>query len=155
MNAEGGERKYEVSDLKLEGEGGHVIAEGGERSAEVFDLKLRTFQFAVRCVKLADALPPTRSGSTIANQLVRCGTSVGANYRAARRARSRAEFVAKLGISEEECDEVLYWLEMIEALELVDPSSLNGLFQEADELLSIIIAAIKTAKSNQITKRNG
>jgi len=84
-----------------------VKAEGGIRNAEVPDLKLRTFQFGVRCVKLCDALPQTRAGSAIANQLVRCGTSVGANYRAARRARSRAEFAAKPGIAEEECDETL------------------------------------------------
>ena len=150
--AEVGERKSEVSDLKMRT---HVIAEVGEQRAEVCDLKMRTFDFGVRCVKLADALPQTRSGSAIANQLVRCGTSVGANYRAARRARSRAEFVAKLGISEEECDEVLYWIEMIKALGLVAPSTLCALHKEADELLSIIITSIKTTKRNQITKRNG
>jgi len=104
-----------------------VKSEAGNRKSEVSDLKLRTFQFGVRCVKLADVLPQTRAGSAIGNQLVRCGTSVGANYRSARRARSRAEFIAKRGIAEEECD----------------------------ELLSIIIASIKTTKSNQISKRHG
>ena len=126
--------------------------EVGSRKPEVSDLKLRTFQFGVRCVKLAEALPRTRSGSAIAHQLVRSGTSVGANYRSARRSRSRAEFIAKLGIAEEECDETLYWMEMIEALALVKPAALLSLRQEADELLSIIIAAIKTTKSNSISR---
>lgn len=77
---------------------------------------------------------------------MRAGTSVGANYRAATRARSRAEFVAKLGIVEEECDEVIYWIEMIVALKLVDEARMANLRAEADELLAIIIASIKTAR---------
>jgi four helix bundle protein len=115
---------------------------------KVEDLKVRTFQFGIRCVKLAESLPPTRSGGVIANQLLRCGTSVGANYRAARRARSRAEFVAKLGIVEEECDETIYWMEMIRSLGFVKPAALLHLLREAEELLSIIVAAIKTTKRN-------
>ncbi len=126
--------------------------EVGNRKSEGSDLKLRTFQFGLRCVRLADALPQTRSGSAIGKQIVRCGTSVGANYRAARRARSRAEFVAKLGIVEEECDETLYWLEMIEALGSMKFESLKPLMQEADEILSIIVTAIKTTKSKPLSK---
>ncbi len=122
-------------------------SEVGSRKSEVSDLKLRTFEFGVRCVRLAEALPSSRAGNAIASQLVRCGTSVGANYRAARRARSRAEFVAKLGISEEECDETLYWLDMIRALSLIKAHLVSPLYQEANELLSIIISALKTAKS--------
>ncbi len=124
-------------------------SEVGSRKSEVSDLKLRTFEFGVRCVRLAEALPVSRSGNAIASQLVRCGTSVGANYRAARRARSTAEFLAKLGIVEEECDETMYWLDMIKALSLIKPTPLNPLQQEANELLSIIITAIKTAKTNR------
>jgi four helix bundle protein len=77
---------------------------------------------------------------------LRAGTSVGANYRAATRARSRADFVAKLGIVEEECDEVIYWIEMIVALKLVDEARMANLRAEANELLAIIVASIKTAR---------
>jgi four helix bundle protein len=76
------------------------------------DLKQRTKSFALRIIKVVDALPKTRSANVIGNQLLRSGTSVGANYRAACRARSPAEFVAKLGIVEEEADESGYWLEL-------------------------------------------
>lgn len=124
-------------------------SEGGSRKAEGSDLKLRTFEFGVRCVRLAEALPVSRSGNAIAAQLVRCGTSVGANYRAARRARSQAEFVAKLGVAEEECDETMYWMEVIQALSLVKPKLLGPLHQEANEILSILVTAIKTAKTNR------
>lgn len=110
------------------------------------DLKQRTFSFGVRRVKLAESLPKTRAGHAIASQLVRCGTSVGANYRAARRARSRAEFIAKLGIVEEECDETGYWLEMIQELSHIKPGRLKPLQQEAEELTAIIVTAIKTTK---------
>lgn len=123
--------------------------EVGRRNAEVSDLKLRTFEFGVRCAKLAEALPSTRSGNTFANQLIRSGTSVGANYRAARRARSTAEFISKLGIAEEECDETLFWIDMVDAMSMVKPSALAPLRQEADELCAIIVTAIKTAKSKR------
>ena len=77
------------------------------------ELKRRTKQFALRIIKLVDALPKTTSGRAIGNQLVRCGTSVGANYRSACRGRSKAEFIAKLGIVEEEADESKFWLELL------------------------------------------
>jgi len=77
------------------------------------DLKERTKQFALRILKLVEALPNSLQGRTIAAQLVRAGTSVGANYRAACRGRSRAEFIAKIGIVEEEADESAFWLELI------------------------------------------
>ena len=80
------------------------------------DLKDRTKQFALRVIRLCEALPKGRTADVIGGQLLRCGTSVGANYRAACRARSPAEFIAKMGIVEEECDESLFWMElMIEA----------------------------------------
>jgi len=99
---------------------------------------------------MAEALPSSRAGHAIAAQLVRCGTSVGANYRAARRARSRAEFVAKLGIVEEECDETIYWMDMIQALKLLKANLLLPLTQEANELLAIIVTAIKTTKTKKL-----
>ena len=112
-------------------------------------LKARTKQFALRCMKLADSLPRnTPSARAIANQLVRCGTSVGANYRAACRGRSRSEFVSKLGIVEEEADESTFWMELIcdggiKPTRLVDP-----LRREADELTRIIVASIRSARRN-------
>ena len=77
------------------------------------ELKRRTKRFALRVIKLVAALPKTVEGRTIGNQLVRAGTSVGANYRAACRARSKAEFIARLGVVEEEADESEYWMELI------------------------------------------
>jgi len=106
----------------------------------------RTFEFAVRVVRAVEALPKNDLSRALGRQLLRAGTSVGANYRAATRARSRAEFVAKLGIVEEECDEVIYWIEMIVALKLVDEARMANLRAEANELLAIIVASIKTAR---------
>src|ERR1700745_2231834 len=83
------------------------------------DLKKRTKAFALRILKLADALPKTTAGRALASQIVRSGTSVAANYRAACRARSTADFIAKMGIVEEEADETLFWLELVEDTELV------------------------------------
>src|ERR1700704_3779956 len=77
------------------------------------ELKARTKEFALRVIKLVDALPNTVKGRAIANQIMRSATSVGANYRAACRARSRAEFIAKIGVVEEEADETAFWLELI------------------------------------------
>jgi four helix bundle protein len=83
------------------------------------EFKRRTFDYGVRVVRLVQALPKKDCARDLGRQLLRAGTSVGANYRAASRARSRAGFIAKLGIVEEECDESLYWIEMLMALELV------------------------------------
>src|SRR5690349_58884 len=82
-------------------------------------LRTRTKQFALRIIKLVDALPHTRAADVIGRQLLRSATSVGANYRSAQRGRSRAEFCAKLGIVEEECDESAYWLELLGESEIV------------------------------------
>jgi four helix bundle protein len=97
------------------------------------DLQRRTKEFALRTLKLIDALPPTIAGRTIANQLDRGAMSVGANYRAACRARSRLEFAAKLGTVLEEADESLYWLEMIREAKLIPEARLSLLLREADE----------------------
>ncbi len=115
------------------------------------ELKRRTKAFALRCMKLADSLPKTISGRTGANQLVRCGTSVGANYRAACRGRSRPEFVAKLGIVEEEADECGFWELIVDGdmkpAKLVDP-----LYDEADQLTRIMAASIKSARPRVVAK---
>ncbi len=98
-------------------------------------------------MKLVDALPNTISGRAIANQLVRSGTSVGANYRAACRGRSKAEFVAKLGIVIEEADECEYWLELIIDGNLLPKNKVEFLRQEAHELAAIFVTSVRTAKS--------
>jgi len=113
-------------------------------SADV--IKKRTFELGFRCVKLAEALPRSIVADVIGRQLIRSATSVASNYRASRRARSRAEFVAKLGIVEEECDETLLWLDYISRLKLVKPKRIQALQDEADEILSMAVSAIKTAR---------
>lgn len=112
------------------------------------ELKARTKAFAVRIIKLAGSVPRDQSTQIISRQMLRSATSVGANYRAACRARSRADFAAKLAIAEEEADETLYWLELLTESGLVNSERLKGLMKEADELVAIITAARKTAQKS-------
>ena len=112
------------------------------------ELKQRTKQFALRCMALADSLPSnTPSGRTIANQLVRSGTSVGANYRAACRGRSKPEFIAKLGTVEEEADESAFWMELITESGMKPSPLVEPLLGEADELVRIMVTSIRSARS--------
>src|SRR5260370_36038458 len=113
------------------------------------DLKRRTKAFALRILKLVDSLPKTTAGRALASQIVRSGTSVAANYRAACRARSTADFIAKMGIVEEEGDETLFWLELLEESKLVPVAKLTAIKQEANELIAITVASIKTARRNR------
>ena len=113
------------------------------------DLVARTKKFALRIIKLVDALPNTLVGRTIGGQLIRSGTSVSANYRAACRGRSKAEFIAKLGIVEEEADESCHWLEMIIEAELMDERLVKDLLREANEITAIMAASKLTAKSRK------
>ena len=113
------------------------------------DLKKRTKAFALRILKLVDALPKTTAGRALASQIVRSGTSVAANYRAACRAKSSADFIAKMGIVKEEADETLFWLELLEESELVTAAKLTAIKQEANELIAITVASIKTARRNR------
>jgi four helix bundle protein len=113
------------------------------------ELKERTFKFGVRVVRAVEALPASEVGKILGRQLLRAGPAVGANYRAAARARSHADFAAKLRSVEEECDESLYWMEMIVELQLVTEARLSKLITEANELLAIIVASIKTARSTR------
>ena len=108
------------------------------------ELQQRTRQFALRILKLVDALPNTAAGRAISNQLGRSAMSVGANYRAACRARSRVEFAAKLGTVLEEADESLYWLEMIRDAKLIPEAKISLLLKEADELTAIVAAGRKS-----------
>jgi four helix bundle protein len=113
------------------------------------DLKKRTKAFALRILKLVDVLPKTTAGRALASQIVRSGTSVAANYRAACRAKSPADFISKMGNVEEEADETLLWLELLEESGLVSPAKLTAIKQEADELTAITVASIKTARRNR------
>jgi len=109
------------------------------------DFKNRTFEFGVRAISAVEALPKIET-ARILGQLLRAGTSVGANYRAAARARSQADFISKLGVVEEECDESAYWMEVIIARKLLRRAQLKSLLAEANEPLAITVASIKTAR---------
>ncbi|MBN2563385.1 MAG: four helix bundle protein [Phycisphaerae bacterium] len=113
------------------------------------DFKKRTKAFALRGIRLAEALPKSTTGHVIGKQLMRCATSVGANYRSACRAKSRADFVAKMRIVEEECDESLYWMELLAESGQVEATLLEGLMNEANEILSLVVASIKTARARR------
>jgi four helix bundle protein len=113
------------------------------------DLKRRTKLFALRVMKLADSLPRTLSAEVIAKQLVRCGTSVAANNRAACRARSNADFIAKLGIVEEETDESVFWIEMLVDTGLVKPEKVEDLINEGGQLTAIWVSSINTARGGK------
>ena len=112
------------------------------------ELKRRTKQFALRVMKLVGALPENSVGRPIGNQLIRSGTAIGANYRAACRGRSKAEFVAKLGIVVEEADESAYGLELIIEGELLTKPLVEPLLKEANELTAIMVASRKSAMSS-------
>jgi len=110
------------------------------------EMKKRTKDFAKRVINLCRQLPETREGHLIGNQLFRSGTSVGANYRAACRGRSKAEFIAKLGIVLEEADESIYWLEILSETQIIKTNLLEPVMEEANALVGIFVASLKTAK---------
>jgi four helix bundle protein len=112
------------------------------------ELKERTKQFALRVMRLVDALPRTAKGNAVAGQLMRSGTSVAANYRACR-ARSRAEFVAKIGVVEEEADETALWLELIIEDKILPEKKIVSLLVEANELVAIMAASYISAARNK------
>jgi len=111
------------------------------------ELKRRTEAFAFRLIRLVDKLPQGRSADILGRQVLRSGTSVAANYRSACRARSRREFIAKLGIVEEEVDETALWLKLILRAGIAPDAELLGLVKEANELTAITVASIKTARA--------
>ena len=115
-------------------------------------LRKRTKSFALRIVELTSRLPKTRAGDVLGTQLLRSGTSVGANYRAACRARSKPEFIAKMGIVEEEADESMYWLELITEAGLLPASQTQGLLDEASQIVAMVVASINTAKRSNNKK---
>lgn len=113
------------------------------------ELKGRTKSFALRIIKLVDSLPSRRSAEIIGRQLLRSGCSVGANYRAACRARSHAEFIAKMGIVLEEADESAYWMELLAESGCTKAPRLAALLKESNELVAICVASINTAKTRR------
>ncbi|MFN7946304.1 MAG: four helix bundle protein [Blastocatellia bacterium] len=112
-------------------------------------LKGRTKDFALRAIRLVEALPNTRTADVIGKQLLRSGTSVGANYRAACRAKSQADFIAKMGIVEEEADESLYWMELLIEAGLVKQQRLADLMNEASQIVAMTVSSIKTARQHK------
>jgi four helix bundle protein len=113
---------------------------------EPSDLRKRTKAFALRIIKLFAALPPTVEAQVLGKQILRSGTSVGAQYREACRARSVAEFISQMGSVLQELDETTYWLELLVEAEIVPAARLAGLQTEADELTRIFVSSINTAK---------
>ena len=113
------------------------------------DLKHRTKEFALRVVKLFSALPKSTEAQVIGKQILRSGTSVGAQYREACRARSSAEFVSKMQSGLQELDETSYWLELLVEGNLVKAERLQSLQDEANQLTAIFVASVKTAKTRK------
>jgi four helix bundle protein len=113
------------------------------------EMKQRTKDFAKEIIELCRNLPNNREGRLIGDQIFRSGTSVAANYRSACRARSRAEFISRLSVVEEEADETLFWLELIKEMKILYYNKLDALMQENDEILAIVVASIKTAKKKK------
>jgi four helix bundle protein len=116
------------------------------------ELKKRTKDFGLRVIKLFEELSKTKKGEIIGKQLIRSGTSVGANYRAACRAKSSADFIYKIQMVEEESDESVYWLELISESNLIKQERIKNILQEANELTAIFTKAGKTAKQRKIIK---
>ena len=110
------------------------------------ELKRRTKVFSLRVIRLVEAMPNTPTARVIGNQLLRAGTSVGANYRAACRARSQADFISKIGVVEEEADETVYWLELLIEAGVFPAANVQELLDEANELTAIFAASGRTAK---------
>ena len=135
-----------ISDLRFQ------ISDLGGLQVDQEEMKKRTKSFALRIIRLVETLPNTQTGRVIGNQLLRSGTSVGANYRSACRARSPADFISKMGIVEEEADESLYWMELLVEAEIVKPEKLEYLMKEADELVAITVSSINTAKKRNKKK---
>ena len=113
------------------------------------EMKQRTKRFALRVIRVVVALPRSNVTDVIGRQLLRAGTSVGANYRAACRSRSDGDFLARMGIVEEEADEALYWMEMLVETSLVNADRLADLRREGEEILAIVVASLKTVKKRK------
>ena len=116
------------------------------RPGRTFDLKMRTKEFALQIIRLFRSLPRTEEARVIGKQILRSGTSVGANYRAACRSRSKAEFISKISIVLEEADETVFWLELLSQAEIISTIKIASLLTEANELTSIFVSSLRTSK---------
>ena len=110
------------------------------------ELRKRTKSFAIEVIRFVENLPNGKMVDVLARQLLRCGTSVGANYRAACRAKSKPDFISKMGIVEEEADKAIYWLELLVESNAVSKNSVAKLLKEADEIVAMVVSSIKTAR---------
>jgi four helix bundle protein len=117
------------------------------------EFKDRTKKLALRIIKLVEALPKEQTAVVIGRQLLRSGTSVGANYRAACRGKSQADVMCKLAIVEEEADETLYWMELLIESGLIPETKLSLLIRETNEIVAMIVASMKTLRGNQSSNR--
>jgi four helix bundle protein len=113
------------------------------------DMKKRTKGYALAIIKLVQSLPNTPTARVIGNQLLKCGTSVGANYRASCRAKSQADFIAKMGIVEEEADESIYWMELLVDSGTVPSSAVAELCDEGDQIVAMVLSSINTARGSK------
>jgi len=113
------------------------------------EFKNRTKQVALRAIRMVESLPETRTAAVIGKQLLRSATSVGANYRAACRAKSTADILAKLAIVEEEADESIYWMELLIEAGLIPSTRLTDLLREMDEIVAMTVASIKTLRARR------
>jgi four helix bundle protein len=120
--------------------------ECGTEDGKKHDLRLRTRSFALRIVRLFTSLPKAAEAQVLGKQLLRSGTSVGAHYHEATRARSNAEFISKLQGGLQELEETIYWLNLLIDSGIIKKEKLSGLCQEADELAAILVASVKTVK---------
>lgn len=126
-----------------------VDAAVSQRKIKNIELKSRTKKFALRAIRLVESLPKSQTSRIIGDQLLRSSTSVAANYRAACRARSNADFIAKLGIVEEETDESVFWIEMLVETNLVKLNLVEELIDEGNQLVAIWVTSINTARGRK------
>ena len=113
------------------------------------EMKMRTKQYALRVIRLVQSLPKNLVAEVLGKQLLRSGTSVGANYRAACRAKSTADFINKLSIVEEEADESIFWMELLIEGKIIKENLLENLMDEGNQILSIVVSSIKTSKEKR------
>lgn len=125
------------------------ISLGTSAECGMGNLKERTKSFALNIIKMAEKMPRNTTSYILAKQIIRSATSTGANYRAACRARSRADFISKMGIVEEETDETLYWLEIIVASGQAGSDQVEYLVKEGNEILAMVVSSIKTARNRR------
>ena len=117
------------------------------------DLQKRTKQFNINVIKICETLPRNAVGVELAKQIIRSSGSVGANYRATQREKSKADYIYKLEIVIEEADKTMYWLEVMSETRLIDTKIASALIKEANELVSIFVATVKTTKTNNPIKK--